>query len=273
MSHQPSAIGPLTFLKLGGSLITDKGKASTVRTDVLARLSTEIAAFVDSNPDQRLLLGHGSGSFAHRPAEKHNTRAGVRTSEEWHGFVDVWEQAAQLNQIVMQVLKEAGLAAIAFPPSAGAVAQDGEIERWDVEPIQAALANGLLPVIYGDVAFDNQRGGTILSTEDLFAFLAKKLGPQCILLAGDEAGIFADYPQRQKLLLMLGRRQAAELGAALRGAKAEDVTGGMAGKVAKMLALLDQRPEVEIRIFSGLEPGSLEQALAGEPVGTLLQSD
>ena len=67
-------------------------------------------------------------------------------------------------------------------------------------PIRAALSNGLLPVIHGDVAFDEIRGGTILSTEDLFAHLAHQLHPQRILLAGLEAGVWADFPAHKHLL-------------------------------------------------------------------------
>lgn len=55
-----------------------------------------------------------------------------------------------------------------------------------------ALANGILPVVYGDVVFDEVRGGTILSTEDLFQHLAHQLHPERVLLAGLEAGVWAD---------------------------------------------------------------------------------
>ena len=40
-----------------------------------------------------------------------------------------------------------------------------------------------------------------------------------------------------------------------------DVTGGMATKVQSMLALVDQFPQLSIRIFSGLEAGNLAQTL------------
>jgi isopentenyl phosphate kinase len=37
-------------------------------------------------------------------------------------------------------------------------------------------------------------GGTILSTEDLFVYLAESLKPKSILIAGLEEGVFSDYP-------------------------------------------------------------------------------
>ena len=71
----------LVFLKLGGSLITEKSREATARKDVITRLAAELADIHRSNPNLRLLLGHGSGSFGHVPAKKYNTRTGVHTPE------------------------------------------------------------------------------------------------------------------------------------------------------------------------------------------------
>ena len=60
----------LTFLKLGGSLITDKDSPHTARPEILRRLAEEIAAARQHNPAMQLIIGHGSGSFGHMPAKK-----------------------------------------------------------------------------------------------------------------------------------------------------------------------------------------------------------
>lgn len=260
----------LVFLKLGGSLITEKDKVATPRLDALARLASEIAAARSQHPDLRILLGHGSGSFGHVPAKKYGTRSGVQTEEQWNGFVEVWQQAAALNQLVMNALGKVGLPALAFPPSASITAKDGRVQNWNLEPIIAALAAGLLPVVYGDVVFDIVRGGTILSTEDLFGHLAENLRPARILLAGDELGIYSDFPQRTRLAQHITPASFAEFAKAIGGAAAADVTGGMAGKVEAMLALLQRVPDCKISIFSGLESGNVQKALAGEQLGTTL---
>ena len=70
----------IVFLKLGGSLITDKDKPYTPRLDKLANLSLEIKTVLDSIPELVLILGHGSGSFGHTAAKKHGTRDGVTPS-------------------------------------------------------------------------------------------------------------------------------------------------------------------------------------------------
>ncbi|MCX6065672.1 MAG: hypothetical protein NT121_07955, partial [Chloroflexi bacterium] len=60
----------LVFLKLGGSLITDKTLPYTPRLDKLADLASQIAAAL-STRQLSLVLGHGSGSFGHIAAKKY----------------------------------------------------------------------------------------------------------------------------------------------------------------------------------------------------------
>ena len=263
---------PLVFLKLGGSLITDKHQTSTALPETIARLAGEIVAAKKQQPDLQLVLGHGSGSFGHKPAKQYNTRQGVDTPEEWRGFAEVWWQASALNRIVVAALHEAGLSPINLPASAAALAQDGRVASWDLTSLQTALEKGLLPVVHGDVAFDQVRGGTIFSTEDLFNYLAVQLQPQRILLAGIESGVWADYPACTELIEQITPAMLNEIAPALGGSAATDVTGGMDSKVGQMLALVDSIPDLEILIFSGAAPGTVQQALLGAAPGTRISA-
>ena len=262
----------LQFLKLGGSLITDKNCPHTPRLEVLNRLAWEIRQARQLDPQLKLVLGHGSGSFGHTPAHRYGTRQGVRSAAGWQGFVEVWRAAAALNHLVMEALSQAEVPAIAFPPSALVSARAGEVESWDLDPLQAALQAGLLPVVYGDVVFDCQVGGTILSTEDLFAYLAGKLRPDRMLLATVEPGVWADYPACTRLVEEITPANLPEIEAVLSESSATDVTGGMASKVRQMLRLVEGRPGMDILIFSGLEPGQLLRLLQGEVAGTRLHA-
>ena len=262
----------LVFLKLGGSLITDKARPRTPRLEVIQRLGREIYAARAALPNLRLVIGHGSGSFGHVPAHKFGTRQGVHTPADWAGFADVWHEARLLNQIVIESLVAAGLPVLAFPPSAGVLAEDGEVATWDIHPIQAALENHLLPVVAGDVVFDARRGGTILSTEDAFNFLARRLQPQRILLAGIEPGVWSDFPARAHRLPIITPANYAAIAPGLKGSAAVDVTGGMLLKVHSMLALAQAVPGLEVMIFSGDEPGITGQALQGASQGTLIRA-
>ncbi len=218
------------------------------------------------------MFGHGSGSFGHVPARRYGTRQGVRSEQEWLGFVEVWREAVQLNRIVVDALGEAGLPAISLPPSSSTVAHDGQVESWNLAPVRRALEANLLPVVFGDVVFDSLRGGTILSTEDLFSHLADQLQPQRILLAGIEAGVWADFPNCTRLVEEITPGTWKDHSDTIGGSTATDVTGGMASKVRQSLELVERIPNLEVFIFSGETPGAIEQALTGTRLGTCIHA-
>jgi isopentenyl phosphate kinase len=260
----------LTFLKLGGSLITDKTRPYTPLPQRLDALAQEIAEALRQDPGLRLVLGHGSGSFGHQAAQTYATRQGVQGAEAWHGFAEVWFRASELNRLVLDALRKTGLPVLTFSALASVSARAGRVQTWDLHPLRQALERGLLPVVHGDVVFDDSLGGTILSTEDLFEHLALALHPDRILLAGLEKGVWADFPARSRLVTDLTAANFAQQCPDLGGAQGADVTGGMHSKVTQMLRLVEQVNGLEVLIFSGCEPGSLCQALAGENPGTRL---
>jgi isopentenyl phosphate kinase len=261
----------LFFLKLGGSLITDKSREQTVLPDVLARLASEVAAALAKRPDLRLVVGHGSGSFGHTEAKKYGTRQGVRTPGQWRAFANVAHVAARLNRHVLDALRAAGIPAINAQPSASVVCKDGVIVEMAVAPIQHALDGGLVPVVYGDVAVDEVRGGTIISTEDEFRYLATRLrpAPSQILLAGSERGALTRWPDGD-VIPLITPQNIESLRPTLRGSHAADVTGGMESKVLEMLAQAQAMPGLRIQIFSGLEPGLVLTMVLGHGEGGTL---
>ena len=262
----------LIFLKLGGSLITDKQRPRTPRVDVIRRVAGEIAYAIEMEPTLKLVLGHGSGSFGHVPAEAHQTREGVRTRADWMGFVQVWQDASALNRIVIDALKSEGVPAVSFPPSACVSSKARKITAWNLSPIRKAIESALLPVVYGDVVFDEVIGGTILSTEELFSFLVTQLRPNRILFAGLEPGVWEDYPRNRKLIRKITPANFSTHQKDVGASNATDVTGGMYGKVHDSLSMIQSMLELEILIFSGEEIGSTTRALLGENLGTLICS-
>jgi len=271
----------LAFLKLGGSLITDKMKPYTPLLDIMDDLAQQIATSLKAQPDLRLVIGHGAGSFGHVAASEYKTRDGYPrpsplihrerdTTEDnyWKGFAEVWYQASSLNRYVMEALHKAGLRTIALPPSGSVIASDGQVAVWETTPIRMSLAAGMVPVIFGDVVFDEVRGGTILSTENLFAYLVKALSPERVLLAGLEEAVWEDFPNRTRRLERITPETFEEIKHGVGSSAAADVTGGMEAKVKEMLDLVQDNPGLRIQIFSGTQPGNLIRALLGETLGT-----
>ncbi len=265
----------LVFLKLGGSVITDKNRPFTARPEVIRRLGREIRQALDARPALRLVVGHGSGSYGHVVGKKYRTREGVVNAESWRGFAETAAAAARLNRLVTDLLLEAGVPVVSFQPSAAARCRGGNLETFDTFPLRQVLAAGLVPLVYGDVAVDAVQGFTIISTEQIFDAIARKLPPARILLVGVVDGVYEADPLAHPGAARYAEITAdnwREVEAALGGSHGTDVTGGMLSKVRGMVELVRARPALRIHIISGEIPGNVAAALAGDDsrIGTLI---
>lgn len=265
------SIDNLTFLKLGGSLITDKDKTFAIREKIINRIANEIISALAANPSLQLLIGHGSGSFGHLVASKHGTIHGVHTQNEWAGFYEVYYAARTLHLKFFDIFQEVGLKCISFPPSSMVVSDNRLIVHWNIKPIERAVSAGLIPVIYGDVIFDRAINGTILSTEELFRYLALHLKPKKILNAGIEEGVYKNFPLRTGIIPVIDHKNIHKYSIVIDKSDSIDVTGGMKNKIQTMLNMIENNHNLEGMIFSGKEPNYISRALSGEAIGTLLK--
>jgi isopentenyl phosphate kinase len=217
-----------------------------------------------------LLIGHGSGSYGHSVASHYGTSAGVRDAAGWFGYARVAAVTRELNQIVVQALLRYGLPAVALPPSASARARAGQLLALDYGVAGDLLAARALPVVFGDVALDEEWGGTIVSTEQVFAYLAEKLSPARIVLAGEVDGVYDGDPltgEATQLYSAIDSGNIAAVAGHLGRARGADVTGGMADKVLRMHDLARRLPGLRVQIINGTTPGLMERALLGQAEG------
>jgi isopentenyl phosphate kinase len=262
----------VVFLKLGGSLITDKSHAYTARPGIIRRLADNVHQALNALPGLRLLIGHGSGSFGHWAAKPHGTRQGVRTPAQWRGYAEVAAAAAHLNRIVTDTFLKAGVPVLSIQPSATARCHDYALTYLDTRPIHAALAQELVPLVYGDVALDDAHGGTIISTEDIFLYLVDELHPAHILLLGEVDGVL---DAEGNVVPRITPDDLPALQKALAGSAGVDVTGGMVDKVMRMSQIVQHHPQTSVHILPGAPPELLMQVLlgTGPRVGTLITAD
>lgn len=260
----------INFLKLGGSLITDKSKEKRVHRRRLDRLAKEAAAAITANPETKWVLGHGSGSFGHFTAAKYQTQRGVISALDWKGFVQVWRDARELNQIVTDALLQAGIPVIHFPASAFLTTRTRLVKTVYADPLIHALSKGLVPLVAGDVIFDHEIGGTIFSTEEILAALSEDITPTRVLLCGLDRGVFADFPKNRQLIPVL--RAGSVAFDRIQGSNGVDVTGGMLTKVQLMMDMVQRHPETTVQIFDGIKKDNLLNVMLGSEIGTVIRS-
>ncbi|MEW5717695.1 MAG: isopentenyl phosphate kinase [Chloroflexota bacterium] len=263
----------LIFLKLGGSAITDKTREATAREDVIRQIAREVKRARDAQPTLELLIGHGSGSFGHFAARKF----GFGERGNWRAYAETGASAARLARLVTDIFLAEGVPVVALPPSASARCRDGELVELATAPIHAAFACHLVPLVHGDVAFDETREMTIASTEMIFAYLAPILKPSRIILAGIVDGVFSADPLQDasaQLIRAITPANFPQIESQLRGSHGVDVTGGMLAKVKIMRALVQREPTLRVQIVSATRAGMIERALLEEDseAGTIIHA-
>lgn len=260
--------GPgVVLVKLGGSLITEKAGDAEARGEVIERLAGEIAAGADAT-GERIVLGHGSGSFGHPPAAEHGLREGAATEEERRALSRTQDRAARLHRRVVAALRDRGLPTFSLVPSSAAVADDGKLVALAAEPALRAVEQGYLPVTYGDVVVDRRRGVTIASTESVILRLAEALVEvgwpvRRAIWLGTTPGVYG--PEGDVIPRIRSGEGVPE---AVGGSGDTDVTGGMRHRVETALRLTGTG--VSSWIGDGRRSGALERALAGEQEGGTL---
>lgn len=259
------------LIKLGGSLITDKTKAKSFRPERVRRLARQVVRLRDHSQQFRLIIGHGSGSFGHFEAQKYRTADGVQTDRDLQGFVRVGAVAAELSLLVQSEFHAAGLPTMRFQPSSTIVASDKQIKSFDSRALALALDKQLIPLIHGDIALDENIGGTIVSTEALFAHLVGKLRAQLIILLGETAGVL---DRNGELIPRITPSSLADVRSALAGSHGVDVTGGMLQKVETMVALVRDHPSLAVIIADGRRDNVLYDLLIHrQSIGTRICAD
>ncbi len=255
----------LVLVKLGGSLITNKKKEGEARPETIARLAGELAAYARQPDRQRLVIGHGSGSFGHAAAARYDLGRGLRGGDPM-GAAITQDQAARLHRLVVEKLLAAGLPAFSWAPSTGLLSHAGRARRTLFGTLFQALDTGLVPVFFGDVVADEALGAGIASTEAVslaFARAAARAGYRIrrALWMGETEGI---YDETGKTIAEIGAANVKEVRRGVGGSAGVDVTGGMDLRLRTAWELT--RHGVDSLILDGNVPGRLAAALSGEPV-------
>jgi isopentenyl phosphate kinase len=263
---EKSELSDLIFLKLGGSLITDKAVEGSFREPDCRRLGAEIRDALAST-HIRVVLGHGGGSIAHGMAQRYRTVEGLAGGGGWKGYAETRRAVVDLNRRVLNAFAESEFRPVSVAPSSVAVASGGRMKQMDMTIIEALLEKGQAPLIFGDALVDDQWGFTICSTEAIFEHMAERLRPTRVLFACDVDGVFAGNPivnPDARRIATITPANLEQIRGQIRRDGRADVTGGMSGKIDHLMRIAAIPSVREVRIFSGLVPDAVRKALLGK---------
>jgi len=258
-----------TILKIGGSVITDKNGELAARTEVINRLAEETEKACLNN----LIIVHGGGSFGHPTAQKYGIKEGLREEAQKAGFAETHHVMTVLNGLVMDALVWHSVPAVSVTPSSCVVTENGRIKTFEDVVLKTLLNMGFVPVLYGDAVLDEKLGFTVLSGDQLVAYLARKFGAGKIVIGVDADGLCDADPKvakNAKLYSHLTLSELEKVKSKLGGSTAADVTGGMLGKIAEIIPAIAQG--IPVAIVNAAKPNRVYKALMGEAVeGTVIE--
>ncbi|WP_456422181.1 isopentenyl phosphate kinase [Thermococcus sp.] len=259
----------MIIIKLGGSVFSDKkGSPENFRENVVRNIAREIAEFY---PEESFIIVHGGGSFGHPEARKYGIRNGLTgvTGEtafkRRKGFSLTHHAMLRASMKVVEAFLSQGLPAVSVSSSSIFLMDSDRVAYGDVEPIRKLIETGFIPVLFGDVAVDLEKGIDILSGDQIVTYLTKLFRPKKVVFLMSVDGIYDGKPGEGTLLFELPAEMIEGLIKRLEGSAGTDVTGGIINKLreAKEIARFS-----EVWFVNGLVPGRLSGAIKGDGFGT-----
>ncbi len=259
---------PLTVLKLGGSLITDKKQPYQARPEVLGSVATEIKQCLDEGFIKSLVLIQGVGSYGHPPVMQHKLYAGFKGPHQLMPLSETQSKVNELRTMVMQSLQKAGVPICLLHPSSMAVSEKSKISRLFLEPLKGFLSMGMVPLLGGDLLVDSAMGISVGSGDQLAVRLVRELNASRLIFACDVCGIYDSDPKvnpRAKLIREVDLKRADEILASLAKSESSDASGSMRGKLSAISTIGDLvKGGLQVHLTGMMKPGNLRNVLTGK---------
>ena len=222
------------FLKIGGSYITDKTRSESLLENRIRLIARAVSEAI-SESSLELVLAHGAGSYGHIKAKQYQAQKGVHPQFGWKGFYEIRQDMMRMNLRLIQICAEENFFPITVQPSAIISAKNGKIVSMFNDIIKSLLKSAQIPILHGDIIFDENQGFTIASTEDILAFLSKSISFDRVLMISDVPGVLN---AQKEVIPHIHSKNYNEIIRYLKGGKGADVTGGMRNKVEQLFSLI-----------------------------------
>src|SRR5712664_4280279 len=246
----------LTVLKLGGSAITDKARECTPDIPTIQNVADQLRDY-----DRPLLLIHGGGSYAHPFVAKSGLGKGLLDRSQLRSISETEFYLGQLTRIICASLLLRGKRPVPFHPMSFVTFDNGKVNRMLLDPIRKALQAGLIPLLHGDLVFDESRGVGVLSGDRIASLIGSRLGVSRVLFGCDVDGVYSANPKSFPNATLIPDVTSEDFRSVLSASRSPstDATGGMGEKVKQAVRLA--KNGCECYIFNLREKNALRKIL------------
>ena len=204
------------IVKLGGAAITIKdGEPDTLNVDALVTCCDAIAEVAPLKKSSwssfaeesalRVIVVHGAGSYGHPQAKQYRVADGARDMDGdpvlREGVDKTKASVRKLCKLVCDELDSNLAPGVKLAPISpyGKFFTVGKklnrnLSRGGFDEVRAALMEGKIPVLHGDVVDDAEQGCAILSGDTLVECLTEEFKPKRVVFVSDVEGIFTAKP-------------------------------------------------------------------------------
>lgn len=222
---------PIIILKIGGSVITNKkNNKIEENNNAISKIAKEIKESIGIN---KLIIVHGAGSFGHIIAYKNRF-----TLFDFSSFNEIHLSVMKLNNIFVNIFNKNGIPAIGISPFLISTTKNGRVESMYIKTIVKMLQMGIIPVLYGDVCFDNKKKISILSGDQIVSYLSKKLNVKRVGFGSNIDGILDKH---NKQVPIITPNNFYNYYNTIKNSNSIDVTGGMKGKILEIMNILEKK--------------------------------
>lgn len=257
------------ILKIGGSVATQKNrKGLFLRKSLLEKVAKSIMEWKNENPNTGLVLIHGAGGHGHYLAKKYGLIEGTGAdSEKIKGAVLSRIANQKLDLMIFGIFAKAGMTMVPVHSGSVIVQKDKKIKSFHFDILKNALKNNYVPMLYGEMVFDEKLGMSVCSGDAIAAFLAKDLKVEKVFFATDVDGVFDKDPHlhaNAKLINSIKLKDVYSENIKLDESHSTDVTGGLRGKIDAFKGFFNISSLKEIVVFNGRKGENYRKSLNGE---------
>lgn len=247
----------MILIKLGGSIITNKGKPLSPRRKAIGKIVSKLRKIKEP-----MIIVHGGGSFGHYWSVKYDMHT-KPAKYSIRGISIVKNSMVDLHKIILDSFVENNLNPYTLPPTDFVLGNRSIPKK--IKEMEKIAKSGLIPITFGDALWYGQKKSFILSGDKIMTMLAKTLKPKLSVFILNEDGLYSD-PKTKKLIYEL-KGQKISIGKNLM-----DVTGGMTRKVEEASKI--SKFGLDVFFVNGNKPQRIVDAINGKKFeGTLFRGN
>jgi len=257
----------ITIVKLGGSILTDKSTPYQVREGILDSVALELSACINLGLIESLVLVHGVGSFGHPPVIEYKLYKGFQNADQLIYLSKTQYIVNKLRLMIVDSFIKVGIPVNLMFPSSMLLGNKGIISHSLTDALKGYLSLGMVPLLGGDMIYDEEIGFSVCGGDLLAVFLARELGANQLIFVSDVNGVYDMDPKIHPEALLIKEIEINETEIMTQEGEENnkrDITGQMTGKLSTIFSIRDLiQKGLKVAILSMMIPDTLKKFLEG----------